>query len=147
MFRYVRAFFLALKMTLSGEQITLASQSEHPELANWVETSGHLARKALKTCEINGMNQEKRKAITVQADGRTLNMETILQTVLYHATQEYPHLLKYGGDHGLTAIYATNLNDQYYVMRLSENLNSKLILVDVNTLLDHLESIPSQENT
>lgn len=145
MLRYIRAFFLALKLTLKGEQITLASQSDYPELARWVENTGQLVRTVFKTCESNGMDKAKRKAVVIQADGRTMDMETILQTVQYHAIEEYPHLLRFGGDQGITAIYATNLNDQYYVMRLSENLNSKLIIDVIKPLLEHLESIPSDE--
>lgn len=146
MFRYIRAFFVALKLTLQGEQISLMNQTDHPALAHWAETSGQLVRKVLKTCETGGFPLEARKAITVQADGRTLTMETILQAVHYHATQEYPHLLKHGGDHGLTAIYASNLNDQYYVLRLSETLKADAVLMhEIQTLLHHLEAIPAQE--
>lgn len=140
MMRYIRAFWTALKMTLRGERLS----RPYEPLWQWVEEGGKLAKSALQTADANGMPQPVRQQGRLKIEGRDMSMDVILSTVAYHMEQEYPHLLVSGSAHTLTAIYASNMNDQYYVRRLGDSnlIDNPDIQRAVKSLDDHLHAIP-----
>jgi len=143
MMRYIRAFFTALKLTLSGEApATLAYQP----LIDWLETTHQHAETVLEVADENGFDANKRKALTIMADGREQSMETIIKAVAYHTGEEYPYMLKHMTEHTITAIYASNMNDQYLVLRLAEKVQTDDALAPIykaiRALQDQLNTIP-----
>jgi hypothetical protein len=147
--RYIRAFFLALIMTLRGQKA--APSSRHPALSQWIVEAAALTESALAAAHDRGMDKTAREAVTMRIEGRTVSMETILSAVKYHTTQEYSYLLRNEVmQHSLTAIYATNMNDQYLVRRLHSHLQQTgdaPLSQSVAKLAHHLESIPSTETS
>ncbi len=143
--RYLRAFFKALWLTLKGE--TIQPPEQHPKLRAWMRTSAAAGQAALQAATAAGYDTDKRKAVKLRADGRETDMDTVLRAVLYHTQQEYPHLLEQADEHALTAIYATNLNDQYLVTQLQEALNDPVLSNGMAALVEQLAAIPSSQDT
>lgn len=140
MSRYIRAFWVAFKMTLRGEQM----KRPYEPLWQWVEQGSTLAKSALQIADANGMPQAVREQGKLKIEGHDLSMEVILASVAYHTGQEYPHLLNSGTSHILTAIYASNMNDQFYVKRLLESnlIDNRDIRQAVQQVEAHLNAIP-----
>jgi hypothetical protein len=145
MFRYVRAFVIALKMTLKGEQ-----PAAHPyaPLLQWMDRTPGLVADVYKAAERDGFDRETRDQLTLKLDGRGVSMQTVLEAVEYHARQEYPYLLRNLTSHSLTAIYAGNMNDQYNIMRLRdvEDLKETTTRQAVTRLSEHLDTIPASND-
>ena len=141
MLRFIRAFFIALKMTLRGE-----SPPPRPlaSLHDWIERGQNLAAAALTSADESGLNAEQRKAINVIVDGRPHSLETILQAAHYHLTTEYPYMLEHLTRHSITAIYAINMNDQYALDRISNvsDLADHPAAASLSVLREHLNAIP-----
>ena len=141
MLRFIRALSVALKMTLRGET---PPPPPFEALRDWIDQGQQLAEAALAAADERGLDVEKRKAITVIVDGRDHSLETILQAVHYHLTTEYPYLLQHLTRHSVTAIYASNMNDQYAVDRISTvaALNEHAEGGSITALRNHLHAIP-----
>jgi hypothetical protein len=139
---YLRAFVLALKLTLRGKQIA----PKHPELDVWAREAARRVDHVYRTADTNGLNEAARKALTLHLDGRDISMETMLASVRHHATQEYVKLLLDSTPHTFVAIYATNLNDCYHVAQLRDAVEQRDVRAALANLSDHLESISSQPN-
>lgn len=116
--RYVRAFFTALRMTLRGETYTPAPPS--PLLA-WIDEAARVLNVCLAAADQQGFDQAAREGLTLVIDRRTISAQTILMGVRYHLTREYAYLIRNPTGSHLTAIYASNLNDQYALERLSQH--------------------------
>jgi hypothetical protein len=145
MLRFIRAFFIALKMTLRGET---PPPLPYQALRDWIEQGQELSQAAVATADESGLDAEQRKTITVIVDGREHSLETILQAVHYHLTTEYPYMLQHLTRHTVTAIYASNMNDQYAVDRVSNvpGLKDNPTGGAVNALRDHLNAIPQSNS-
>ncbi len=144
--RYIRAFFTALRMTLRGEK---PPTSPHAPLIAWIRQADQLVNDAYQAAESSGITKAHRQKIILRIDSRNMSAETILATVRHHTSTEYPHLLRNMTKYSILAIYASNLNDQYFVSRLKEasELQAPAIKQVVERLSAHLDSIPpSNEN-
>lgn len=140
--RYVRAFFVALWLTLRGRQ---TEASPHAPLEAWIARSAELSKAVIKVADATGMKQAIRQQAKLKLEGREQSMESILATVQYHAEQEYPYLLENFTDHSITAIYAANMNDQFSVSRLQEAdfMADDALKQAISRLNEHLSSIPA----
>ena len=106
----------------------------------WMDATEELVKDVLKQAEKHGLDTAARTDYTLTIEGRIQNMETILSGVLYHMQHEYTYILRNPTEHGMTAIYAINMNDQYNVGRLAEE--DTPIRDALLTLSQHLNSIP-----
>ncbi|MFN8372776.1 MAG: hypothetical protein U0694_07850 [Anaerolineae bacterium] len=142
--RYIRAFFTAFRMTLRGEKLEAPPTSPHAPLLEWVKQADRLVNAAYRAAESSGITLEQRKNIVLRIDSRRMSAETILATVRHHTSTEYLSLLRNYSTHSITAIYASNLNDRYYVSRLleAEILQNPVVKQAIERLNAHLEAIP-----
>lgn len=137
--RYVRAFVLALKLTLRGQ--TIAPQ--HPQLEAWAREAARRVEAVCQAADADGLDEAARNAVLLHIDRRDISMETILATVKHHVTREYVKLLLDSTPHSALAIYASNLNDRYRVARLQDAVRSPGVTLAITALRDHLDAIPS----
>jgi hypothetical protein len=140
MFRYAKAFWRVLKATVTGQEAI-----PHLSLRFWVEPIPGLVDAVHEAADQANVNQD---AVTIRVDGREQSMKTILDAVTYHARQEYPYILRHLTEHSVTAIYASNMNDQYAVSRLNEHpsLEHPALKIAVDELHQQLQSIPPSES-
>jgi uncharacterized protein (DUF2141 family) len=114
-------------------------------LSDWMKRSAELADAALAAADVEGLDQETRRKRTLTAEGRRTNMETILASVRFHASEEFPHLLSNFSQTSITAIYATNVNDRFLISKLFDTLEAGKLREAVGKIASHLESIPPIE--
>lgn len=138
MLRYIKAFWTAFNMTLRGEKPI----RPHEALWDWIEQGHYLAEAVLDEADHHGLDRAAREQLTIHIEGRTMSMQTILAAVIYHTGQEYPYLLDHPTPHSITAIYASNLNDQFYVTRLHESALDSPVQARLLALRDHLSAVP-----
>lgn len=137
--RYGRAFRLALRFTLRGEQPPLLQvRDQHPQLAAWWDQTSALVAAVESAAAAHGLDPA---ALRVHADKRQVSMATILATVKYHAESEYPYLLAQGEQYAIITLQATNLNDRYLVLKLAEAVDEPL-KAPVEALNSHLATPP-----
>ncbi|MBC8097801.1 MAG: hypothetical protein H7Y11_00015 [Armatimonadetes bacterium] len=142
--RYLRAFIITVQRMLHGAIPT----PKYPILAGWMQQATLLNDALLRTADQHQYPTQARLQLLFKVDGRAISMETVLQALRYHLTEEYPNLLRDETAHSLTAIYASNLNDQYRLTRLAESLAAQPVLqAAAQALAAHLAAIPSQEST
>lgn len=137
--RYARALVSALKLTFRGERPV---PSPHTLLSNWMKRTVILADAALAAADAEGLDQGLRRKRTLTADGRRTNMETILMSIRFHASEEFPHLLSNFSQTNMTAIYATNINDRFLISKLFDILEAGNLREAVGRISSHLDSIP-----
>jgi hypothetical protein len=140
--RYTRAFWVALRMTVRGEQY--APSTGNP-ITLWINQYHQLVEAVGRAADQNGIDQAVRKQIKLRLDGRQMNLETALLTLKFHASDEYPSLLRQGTGRGVqNTLYATNMNDRYWVEKIMEapELQQSDIQTALSTLGTHLENIP-----
>ena len=104
-----------------------------------------LVDEAYHAADQGGLDKNARQALKVRVDGRLMSLETLLATVKFHAHQEYPNLLGHGTAQDiLNTLYATNINDQYWISRLVEGdaVQNLLLRTALNRLSTHLAQIP-----
>lgn len=139
--RYIRAFWIALMMTLRGEKVEIP----FARLREWIDQSTKRLDEAVKVADQSGFGKRERKQLVLKLDGRDTTMQTVLDAINHHLTEEYLYLLNNITDHSITAIYASNMNDQYFIMRLRDEptiqQNSALHNAIAN-LSQQLNSIP-----
>ncbi|MGJ3239620.1 MAG: hypothetical protein ACFE0Q_13000 [Anaerolineae bacterium] len=139
---YFRAFFKAVRLTLTGEGVPSPVQ-RYPNLHHWLETARDHLQALYQHAEQTGMNAERRQQVVLQLDGRAWSMELILSSVKFHLDTEYPSLLNSVVDHNLTTLYALHFDDKYRVQQL---LNVPDIPVDLRPALqafsEHFSNIP-----
>lgn len=143
-YRYTPRFFGRLKHALAHHQV---APSDTPRLSSWTRTMQALVRRVYHAADQHGLDDTARRALVLHLDKRDISVETILATLRHHAAHEYPYLLREGGQHSLTALYATNLNDRYLVLRLG-TLDAAQVEPMKTALADlraHLDAIPSEQ--
>ncbi|RMG83148.1 MAG: hypothetical protein D6712_13470 [Chloroflexi bacterium] len=147
MFKYIRAFFVALRMTLRGEQ---PPPPRYPLLTAWLEDGQQLTEQAIAAADAVGFDSAARQAVQVRVDGRDYALDVLLRGVLYNMETEYPYLLRRGGQYNLTAIYAGNINDRYRIQRILEIETIgqyPAFMQALQALLTHLETPPQEGQT
>lgn len=142
--RYLRAFWGALRMTLRGEVYKPPVLPQSP-IVIWINQYALLVNAILRSANQNGVEQDRRKQITLRVDGRAMSLETALMTLKFHAEEEYPSLVRAGNGRGVqNTLYATNMNDRYWVSQMLKE--AALQKPDVQKALAdldaHLDSIP-----
>jgi hypothetical protein len=142
--RYIRAFIVTLRLTLRGQQ---PPGLRHPELYAWIKQMLLLVDAVYSAADQNGLDKKVREATTVKLDGRSMSLETAFQTLRYHAGEEYLSLLRNSTNsrHNLSAIYAGNMNDRYWLMTLQAepSLQNPAVHAALVQLSTHLDSIPA----
>lgn len=144
--RLLRAFILALKMTLRGEK---PNPPALPPIVVWSRQLVERVDAVSRAADAHGLDKSARQNLTLRLDGRMRNVEFVLATVRYHAAQEYPSLFQNGlSSRHLNAVYATNMNDQYWVSRLLEvdALQAAPLHAALDQLRLHLETVPPPSN-
>lgn len=126
-------------MTLRGEQ---PPSTRYPVLITWMEQATVLTTAVFEAAARDGLGEKERRQLILKVDGRPISMQTILDGVQYHMSNEYQYLLKNETSDSLTAIYSSNLNDQYRVQRLGENLEKIDVKAAVEALAEHLNRLP-----
>jgi hypothetical protein len=145
MMRYWRAFWGALRLTLRGEQ---APTPKLPAIVVWSRELERRMDDVLRAAERDGLNEAARRTLKLRLDGRSISLETALQTIRYHAAQEYPSLLQNNiGARSLNAIYASNMNDRYWLNTLfsHEHLQSPLVQAALARVAEHMDAVPPLE--
>lgn len=138
--RYVRAFVIALRMTLRGE--TPPPPPDAP-LREWIVQ----ALNRLEQVEtLAARHQLDPAQVVLHLDRRDIRMSIILSTVRHHLTTEYPLLLRTPSTHSLNLLYANNLDDHFRVSRLetAPALAGTPVQNAVSALAAQLEAIPQQ---
>lgn len=138
MIKTIRAFFVALGMTLRGQT---PPPRRHAAIHAWIQQAERLLEAVYQAAQQSGLDESRRKNISVKVDGRARSMESILGTVRFHLREEYPYMLKNETEHSLTAIQASNLNDHYAVLRLSESAEVGNVCAALESLAAQLESL------
>jgi hypothetical protein len=146
--RYLRAFVQALDMTLRGEKPPEAAiSSESMRLRQWI---AELSECVSFVRSAVAQQQLDMTRIVLRVDKRDMNMKTLVDLLDYRAGTEYPDLLAHAGQSGLTVIYTSNHNDQYYVRRLLEVLEASQAALPVKLAVEavqrHLASLPVSLN-
>ena len=140
--RYIRAFVLALRFTLRGEQPPLLQVRERqPELVAWWQRTIQLVSEVERAAAAQGVDGTK---LMIHADKRDVSMKTILATVKYHAEREYPYLIVQNDQYSPMTLQALNLNDRYLIMKLVNEVDTSLKTV-VEALNAHLGDLPPSE--
>ncbi len=139
----LRALVAAAWLTLRGKTVQ-PPPPPYPRLQRWIATTVQLAEAVLHAADAAGLPAAARQQLTLRIEGRALKFETALQTVLHHARQEYPYLLRNLTEHSLTAIYASNLNDRYYIAQFRDSalLTDAAVQAALGALGAHLDAIP-----
>ena len=136
--RIIRAFFQAVKMTLRGEQIPLRP---HAGLWAWIEEGEQLTNALFALTDRHKLD---RNNLTKRIEGREMSLETALGGVRYHLSEEYPYLLRHLTAHSVTAIYASNMNDQYFVSSYIDLIENAEVKQALQNLDQHLQNIPPE---
>jgi hypothetical protein len=140
--RYLRAFFIALVMTLRGQK---PPSPRHPELSAWTRQSALLVRAVAAAADRQGLDRPARQRLVLKIDRRDISAETILSTVEHHAAREFPSLLAQPGTFNLAAVQASNVNDRYWLSRLQTlpEFQSPALQAALRQLDAHLQAIPT----
>ncbi len=141
MIRYLRAFWVALMLTIRGQTPTRRYQ----RLWDWIDSAVPLTQAIDEACEKSGLDKAQRQQTRLTLDGRETSMQTVLNTFKHHFTEEYPYLLNNLTEHSITAIYASNMNDQYFISRLHDSepiVQNDTVLQAISRLGEHLGNIP-----
>ncbi len=114
--RVIRAFFQAAAMTLRGEKLPTPEEQvaqRYPLAAAWLAET--ITRVKAVEQAATGIDLD---AIKVRVDRRDMRARTILDAIRFHATQEYPFMLRNENEYRTIGIQAINTNDVYLVERL-----------------------------
>lgn len=142
LYRYEARYYTALRRGMAY----IPPVSRYPRLSVWARRAAWLADTVVSTANAQRLDAAARKALVLHLDKRDISMETILATVRYHATSEYPALLNNADRHNMTAIYALNLNDRYLVLRLSQSeaIPAGPLQNVIVQLRNHLDHVPTE---
>jgi hypothetical protein len=142
MWRYWRAFWIALRMTLRGERIPAPVQTP---LQGWMDETGLRLEAISRAAEQESVDPSQ---VRLHIDRREISMATILQSVAFNRQEAFPRLLRERGGQPMNYIYASNMGDHFRVSRLEAALppDSKLQQA-VAALAEHLESVPQSDNS
>lgn len=141
MFRYFRAFFRSVLLSLRGEDARhYALRTTQPVLSTWCDETVRLVDNLIQTAQVGSFDMDK---LLVRADGRDYTMSIILKTVRFHAEKEYPYLIGEGDSFRWMTLQATNINDRYLVEKLNPVLPA-VLQPSAEKLAAHLENLPAQ---
>ncbi len=142
MLRYLRAFFLTLKMMLAGERPVIATS--YPEFSEWVSVGLQRIEAVYAAAERNQIGAAQRKAISIKIDGRDTSFEVILGAIRHHMEVEYPYVLTHMTRNHLAAIHSNNFNDQYWIENLQSlaALQAPQMQSALAALKAHLDALP-----
>lgn len=143
--RYVRAFITTLRLTLRGEQ-TPAQQASarYPLLLGWCAEMVRRIDAFQAACDRDGFDAQARTATVRHIDGRDMNLQTVLKTLRFQMTREYPHLLARENKYALLAIHAMQLNNRFYLASFSRpDVVPETAVQGLKDLTDHLNAMPS----
>lgn len=143
--RYFHAFWGALRMSVRGEAYTPSAPAPQSPLTAWINQYGILVDAVLRAANQNGVDQTLRKQVKLRLDGRPMSLETALMTLKFHAAEEYPSLVRQGTGRGVqNTLYATNMNDRYWISRMVETpeLQKPAVRQALSALDAHLEAVP-----
>ncbi len=141
--KYARAFGLALRFTLRGEQPPLLRvRTQYPQLAAWWTETIKQVSAVERAADAAGIDAAARAALMVHVDKRDLSMTTILSTIRYHAEHEYPYLLAHSDEFNAVTLQAINLNDRFLAWKLSGAVDAAL-MPPVEALVAQLDALPS----
>lgn len=145
MLRYVRAFFIALKMTLAGE--TISPTSANPALSAWILQGVRRVDAVYAAAQQHKLDRSARESVVVRLDGRDTSMEVILATIRHHMDVEYLYLLRDSPRSYMLAIEASNFNDQYWIERLqaAPQVQAAAVQAALRDLHDHLAALPREQ--
>ena len=141
--RYLSAFWGALRTTLRGQ--TYSPPAQPSPLAAWISQYQILVDAVLRAANQNGLDQAARKQVKLRLDGRQMSLETALMTLKFHAAEEYPSLVRSGtGRDVQNTLYATNMNDRYWISRMVEApvLQQPDVQQALSVLDAHLDTLP-----
>ena len=136
-YRYTPTFFAALQQSVGRER-------PFPAFSRWANHTLPLLSAVYAAAEAAGFDAEKRRLVRLHLDKRDISMETILGTIAFHATREYPYLLGEKVNDNAIAVFALNLNDRYLIARLAEveALKGGALGDALAALKAHLDSAP-----
>ncbi len=141
--KYARAFGLALRYTLRGEQPPLMQvRTQHPQIAAWWTETSRLLDAIERAADAAGIDAAARDALKLHVDKHDLSMTTILATIRYHAEHEYPYLLAHTDEFNNVTLQAINLNDRFLARQLSDAAPSQL-QPSIDALVAHLDALPA----
>lgn len=145
MLRYLRAFWVALRLTLTG-QTPQVPGSPHPAFSTWALQGARQVAAVYAAAERQNIDRDRRKAIIIRVDGRDTSLEVILAAIQYAMNEEYRYLIHHPTGNNLGAIQASNFNHQYWVERLLDlpQLQDDPLHTHLKNLHSHLNAIPSQ---
>ncbi len=138
---YIRAFVVSLKMTIRGEKPkSLQAEADHAPLFTWFRQTVALTAAAENTASAAVLDLP---SIILHLDSRDTSLKMVLDSVRFHAAQEYPMLIRQRSKYAILAIQATNLNDRYALIRFIESPQlSDALRESLQTLSHHLEQLP-----
>ena len=142
--RYLSAFWGALQMSIRGEAYTPSAVRQSP-LTIWISHYLILVDAVVYAANQNGLDQAARQQVKLRLDGRQMSFETALMTLKFHAAEEYPSLVRQGTGQGVqNTLYATNMNDRYWISRMAEapELQKPDVQKALSVLDAHLDTIP-----
>lgn len=138
---YVNAFVTSVKMTARGQKPqSLQAEADHAPLFGWFRETVALVAAVESAAKAENIDP---KAVVFRLDSRMTTLKTVLESIHFHAAQEYPMLLHQRSQYALIAIQATNLNDRFALLRLNEaeGLTDEL-RKPLTALARHLEVLP-----
>lgn len=138
---YVNAFVTSVKMTARGQKPpSLQAEANHAPLFGWFRETVALVAAVESAAKAENIDP---KAVVFRLDSRVTTLKTVLESIHFHAAQEYPMLLHQRSQYALIAIQATNLNDRFALLRLNEaeGLTDEL-RKPLTALARHLEVLP-----
>lgn len=138
--RYARAFFKALALTLRGQKPpSLEAEARYAGLRQWSRETVDKLNAVNRAVQQHGVETG---TIVKHIEGRDVSLEHALSVIHFHATREYPHLIRSGDRHTNTAIHALNMNDQYLIQQMSEHKAlPEAVQRALGALTDHLVKI------
>ncbi len=136
--RYLRAFVIALRMTLRGETPPPAPDAA---LREWIRAGLDRLDLIERLAAQHGIDPQ---SVILHIDRRATSMATILKIARFHLTEEYPILLRQPSSQSLTLLHASNVDDHFRLTRLeaAPELANTPLQPAVRALAAHFEEIP-----
>lgn len=137
-----RALIESIRLTLRGETYPAQPKlARYPQTQAWINEAGTMLAAVETVARSEGFDPA---SLSLHIEGRDVKMDTILNGIRFHLSEEYPSLLASSSQYALLAIKATNLNDRYQVMRLEQ---SDSVPDPVSVTLHALAEILSRQPT
>lgn len=140
MIRYLRAFWIALKITLTGQAVL--PNSPRPTLSAWVLAG----LKHLDTLD-SALSPQQRE-IRLRIDGRDTRLDVLLRAMRHAWQTEYPYLIHHVTKNNLAVIEAAHFNHAYWVEKMlaAPALQNTPVIDQLQQLSKHLSLIPLRDD-